>query len=95
MQLSMFAKVQKIVVKNAPTILAAMGAVGTVAAVILSSDSAIKAKQMLETEEFKKNNEDICKKYLPIYSHVYIIEKHFVKRMHHLPLAQLARALDF
>ena len=65
MQLSMFAKVQKFVVKNAPTILAAMGAVGTVAAVILSSDSAIKAKQMIQTEEFKKNNEDICKKYLP------------------------------
>ena len=62
---SAFLKIQRMVVKNAPTILAVMGAVGTVTAVVMSSDAAIRAKKVIETEEFKSQNKDLCAKYLP------------------------------
>ena len=65
MKAGLFLKAQKFIVKNAPTILATMGAVGTVAAVIMSSDSALKAKHIIEIEEFKNQNRDLCDKYLP------------------------------
>lgn len=65
MKAGLFLKAQKFIVKNAPTILATMGAVGTVAAVIMSSDSALKAKHIIEIEEFKNQNRDLCNKYLP------------------------------
>lgn len=65
MKVGAFLKVQKFVVKNAPTILAAMGAVGTITAVVMSSDAALKAKKVIEVEEFKKQNEELCNKYLP------------------------------
>lgn len=61
---SLFPKVQKFVVKNAPTILAAMGAIGTVTAVVMSSEAALKAERVLENADFKKRNEDLCNKYL-------------------------------
>lgn len=64
MKAGLFLKAQKFIVKNAPTILATMGAVGTVAAVIMSSDSALKAKHIIEIEEFKNQNRDLCNKYL-------------------------------
>lgn len=64
MKAGLFLKAQKFIVKNAPTILATMGAVGTVAAVIMSSDSALKAKHIIEVEEFKNQNRDLCNKYL-------------------------------
>ena len=41
------AKAQKEIVKNAPTILTVMGAIGTLASVALSSDSALKAQKAL------------------------------------------------
>lgn len=59
-----FLKVQKFLIKNAPTILATMGAIGTVAAVVMSSDSSIKAKKILESAEFKNRNKELCDKYL-------------------------------
>lgn len=65
MKAGIFLKAQKFIIKNAPTILAAMGAVGTVAAVVMSSDSALKAKRIIEVEEFKNQNRDLCDKYLP------------------------------
>lgn len=65
MKAGLFLKAQKFIVKNAPTILATMGAVGTVAAVIMSSDSALKAKHIIKVEEFKNQNRDLCDKYLP------------------------------
>lgn len=65
MKAGLFLKAQKFIVKNAPTILATMGAVGTVAAVIMSSDSALKAKRVMEVEEFKNQNRNLCDKYLP------------------------------
>lgn len=65
MKAGLFLKAQKFIVKNAPTILTTMGAVGTVAAVIMSSDSALKAKRIIEVEEFKNQNQDLCDKYLP------------------------------
>jgi len=65
MKIGFFLKAQKFIVKNAPTILTFMGAVGTLAAVALSSDSALKAKKVIAAEEFKKLNTDICDKYLP------------------------------
>jgi hypothetical protein len=43
-----FLKVQKVVVKNAPTILAVMGAVGAVAAVGLAIDGTLKAQEELD-----------------------------------------------
>ena len=60
-----FLKVQKFVIKNAPTILSVMGAVGTITAVAMSSDAALKSKRIIKAEEFKRQNADICKKYLP------------------------------
>ena len=42
-----------------------MGAVGTITAVVMSSDAALKAKKVIEVEEFKKQNEEFCNKYLP------------------------------
>jgi hypothetical protein len=65
MKAGVILKVQKVLVKNAPTILAVMGAVGTIAAVCMSSDASLKARQAIDAEEFKRNNEDICDKYLP------------------------------
>ncbi len=65
MKAGLFLKAQKFIVKNAPTILATMGAIGTVAAVVMSSDSALKAKHIIEVEEFKNQNRDLCDKYLP------------------------------
>ena len=65
MKAGLFLKAQKFIVKNAPTILATMGAIGTVAAVVMSSDSALKAKHIIEVEEFKNQNRDFCDKYLP------------------------------
>lgn len=58
MKLGGIVKVQKFIVKNAPTILSVMGAVGTVAAVILSSDSAIKAKRVIAEAEEKAKGEN-------------------------------------
>ena len=58
-------KFQKVLVKNAPTILAVMGGIGTIAAVCMSSDAAIKAKHIREVEEFKNQNRELCDKYLP------------------------------
>ena len=58
-------KAQKFIVKNAPTILSVMGAVGTITAVCMSSDAALKSKRIIKAEEFKRQNPDICKKYLP------------------------------
>lgn len=49
-------KAQKEIVKNAPTILTVMGAIGTLASVALSSDSALKAQKALE-----KAGDDISK----------------------------------
>lgn len=43
-----FLKIQKVVVKNAPTILAVMGAVGAVAATGLAIDGTLKAQEELE-----------------------------------------------
>lgn len=53
---SFISKAQKEIVKNAPTILTVMGAIGTLASVALSSDSALKAKKALE-----KADDDISK----------------------------------
>lgn len=60
-------KIQKVLVKNAPTILAAMGAIGTIAAVCMSSDAALKAKQAIEDAEREAKGDDYelyseCKK---------------------------------
>ncbi len=43
-----FLKIQKVVVKNAPTILAVMGAVGAVAATGLAIDGTLKAQEELD-----------------------------------------------
>ena len=64
-KVGVFLKVQKFCIKNAPTILACMGAIGTITAVVMSSDSALKSKRLIKAEEFKRQNPDICKKYLP------------------------------
>lgn len=42
---------QKQVIKNAPTILSVMGAIGTVGSVILSTDSALKAKKVISEQK--------------------------------------------
>ena len=64
-KVGVFLKAQKFIVKNAPTILSVMGAVGTITAVCMSSDAALKSKRIIKAEEFKRQNADICKKYLP------------------------------
>ena len=51
------ATIQKFTTKNAPTILTVMGAVGTVAAVILSSEAAIKAKKDIAIAEHEKKQD--------------------------------------
>lgn len=50
---SIIVNLQKTLVKHAPTILTVMGAAGTVAAVALSSEAALKAKKVLEENEKK------------------------------------------
>lgn len=58
MKAGVILKVQKVLVKNAPTILAVMGAVGTVAAVCMSSDAALKATQAIEEAEREAKGDD-------------------------------------
>lgn len=53
-----FLKIQRVIVKNAPTILAAMGAVGTIAAVCMSSDAALRAKKAIEQAERDAKGDD-------------------------------------
>lgn len=56
-----FLKVQKIVVKNAPTILAVMGAIGAAASVGLAIDGTLKAKRELERIEREEKGESYYK----------------------------------
>ena len=58
MKAGVILKIQKVLVKNAPTILAVMGAVGTVAAVCMSSDAALKATQAIEEAEREAKGDD-------------------------------------
>lgn len=56
-----FLKVQKVVVKNAPTILAVMGAVGAVAATGLAIDGTLKAQEELDRRAREEKGESYYK----------------------------------
>lgn len=56
-----FLKIQKVVVKNAPTILAVMGAVGAVAATGLAIDGTLKAQEELDRRAREEKGESYCK----------------------------------
>lgn len=56
-----FLKIQKLVVKNAPTILAVIGAVGAVASVGLAVNGTLKAQEELEKELEKRRAIHITK----------------------------------
>jgi len=51
-------KIQRLIVKNAPTILAVLGGIGTIASVCLSSDAALKAKEAIEQAEREAKGDD-------------------------------------
>lgn len=56
-----FLKVQKLVVKNAPTILAVMGAAGAVASVVLAIDGTLKCQEELEKRAREEKGESYYK----------------------------------
>ena len=56
-----FLKIQKVVVKNAPTILAVMGAVGAVAATGLAIDGTLKAQEELDRRAREEKGESYYK----------------------------------
>lgn len=56
-----FLKVQKIVIKNAPTILAVCGAIGAAASVALSIDGTLKAQKELEKKAREEKGESYYK----------------------------------
>lgn len=56
-----FLKIQKVVVKNAPTILAVMGAIGAVAATGLAIDGTLKAQEELDRRARAEKGESYCK----------------------------------
>ena len=56
-----FLKIQKVVVKNAPTILAVMGAVGAIAATGLAIDGTLKAQEELDKRAREEKGESYYK----------------------------------
>jgi len=51
-------KIQKVLVKNAPTILAVMGGISTVIAVVMSSDASLKAHEAIKEAEREAKGDD-------------------------------------